>query len=285
MVSGLTTALVGSAIKWGGTLLAKARSRLPDDHTALLRGGAGINAVSSFQGLIPIFVACAPSRHLRKSGFDPDLANEIVEAQFLGMYPDGPDFSTPVQGSRYQVNTDDQLHYMLRRTWICPDGRVDLYITVDPTPLEGATEVGLPILEVLRPLLLLLFLIQSGNYDRLFKRPRHCLRRRFDWFFAVSGDVQMTDSQRAFWIPQFPGRSARRPVSQPSFCPSEGFGFRELRGWSTRKSWEDFSRIALRSLLQYNGYHDNDGAIDDVIIEAGKKLVPELRQQTRPPNT
>jgi hypothetical protein len=277
-VSAVTTAVVGTALNWGSRLTAWLRSTVPDDHRALLASARPLTSAESTTGQLRVLVA-APSRRLRRDGLDPDAVTTMV-ARHLDRAFGAPDYSSLTE-VRYTIRSGDPGQTFLRQLHLSRGGAVALDWSVEQAPVADDDTVGLPLLEFLRPLLTLLLLLRGPAYDEVYRRRRLRFRRRCDWFIAVAASVIDDSGRSRYWVPVFPGRSARRAAEQRPSAPVGGISLPELRGWPSRRPWDAFVRAALRGLLHENGYHDVGGAIEDAVAAAHSGLVPQVEAQMR----
>ena len=237
----------------------------PDHRALFLRPAWGISAVTSGRtGKVRFLAACAPSRSLRHPGVDPDPAIRFVRDHFPGLFPDQPAFSTTREGVKFTASPDGspQDGY----AWVWATGRVDLCIEIQPHTTDDG-RVIVPVLDIFRPIALLADAMASHAYTAMFGRPRWPLRKRFDWFIGVSGDVLRADGCTVSWDDiEFPGRKPERAgAHQQSYCPPSGFASNQLRSWNPYRPVTDLLAVFLDDFLKTNGYHNVDGAITDTV--------------------
>jgi hypothetical protein len=104
VIGALAVAAVGAGLKWGKTALAAIARRVRPDHAALRAGPAwplDASFISGNRSAIRMRVACAPSRSLRLTSIDPDLAIPFIRQGFPGMFPDEPAVALPHVGVRF----------------------------------------------------------------------------------------------------------------------------------------------------------------------------------------
>jgi hypothetical protein len=265
-VSGVVTTSFNTVVRYGERLLAFVKARLPDDHTAIHAGSLRL-AVDAQGDRLAVQVSSAPSRRLKRVGLDIDAATSAVHAHFGAWVPASPDRSGPDIGVSYTVMMEDDPYSVDRRIWLNPSGRVDLYWCLpaacrdDPVPIDVA--------DFMRPLLMLTEFIRSSDYDRIYARRRLRFRRRFDWRFVAAMHIYDPDRRARSWVLRFPGPAPRRAADRQAFCPSVGYAATELRGWPTVRESGPLIRVALRSVLFHNGYHD----VEEAVVSATTHLL------------
>ena len=187
-VSAATTAVVGTALNWGGRITAWMRAAVPDDHRALSASSRHLTSVESTTGLLRVLVVVAPSQRLRRDGFDPDAVTAVV-ARHVGWAFDAPAYSSLAQ-VRYAVRAGDPGQNVVRQLHFSRGGAVALDWSIEPAPAADGGTAGLPLLEFLRPLLMVLLLVSGPAYDGVYRRRWLRFRRRCDRFVAVSSSTR-----------------------------------------------------------------------------------------------
>lgn len=271
VIGALAVAAVGAGLKWGKTALAAVMRRVRPDHRALTARPAWALVASGMSGspsAVRVLVACAPSRSLRPASIDPDLAIQFIHASFPGMFPDEPAQSLPREGVKFTVSPDGRTPDGF--AWAWASGRVDLsaVISMEPGP-DGRFVI--PVLEILRPITLMAQAVASPAHSRLYGKTRFHVRRRFDWFIAMSTElVRPADGGTVPWSDlEFPGRRPRRAgADQYPFCPPGGYASSRLRNWNPRRPVSELLALFLDDLLKQNGYHAIDDAVADTIEAA-----------------
>jgi hypothetical protein len=266
IVSAVVTTSFNTVIRYGEQLVEFVKTRLPDDHTALYAGTLRLGVDAQTDSLA-VQVSSAPSRRLKRAGLDIDQATAVVRSRFGEWFPEKPERSGPDIGVSYTVMKEEDSYTVDRRIWLYPSGRVDLYwclpasLPDDPVPIDLA--------EFLRPLLMLAALVGSSDYYRVYARRPLRFKHRFDWSFVAA--MHIYDRQRAArnWILRFPGPQPRRAADRQAFCPSAGYAADELRGWPMGRPVEELVRVALRSVLFHNGYHDVEDALTNAVCHIG----------------
>jgi len=266
VISALAVAAVGAALKWGKAALAAVMGRVRPDHRTLTARPAWAlvaSGVSGNRSAVRVLVACAPSRSLRPSSIDPDLAIPFILSSFPGMFPNEPALSLPREGVKFTISPDGSPSDGF--AWAWASGRVDLsaFISLEPGP-DGRFVI--PVLEILHPITLLAEAVSGPAYSRVYGKPRFRLPRRFDWFVAVSTDlVRPADGATIPWNDlEFPGHRPRRAgANQYPFCPPAGYASSRLRNWNPRRPVSELLALFLDDFLKQNGYHAISDAVAD----------------------
>lgn len=235
------------------------------DHGALHQQPAwGLGHVGT-TGLpsVRFIAACAPSRSLRRTELDPDAAIHFVRDRFPGIFPDQPAYSSPRDGVRFDLTDGTRSDGY---AWVWASGRIDLCLSIQPAPTKDG-RIVLPVLDILRPIALLADAVASPSYTDVFGKPRLFLRRRFDWFIGVSGELTHLDNCTVSWDDlSFPGRRPERAgTRQHPFCPPTGFAKDQLINWNPRRPVADLLAAFLNDFLKTNGYHNLQDAITDTL--------------------
>jgi hypothetical protein len=269
VVSAVVTTSFNTIVRYGERLSTFVRTRLPDDHTAIYSGSLRLG-VQSQTDRVAVQVSSAPSRRLKRKGMEIDAAIAAVDSWFGSHFPVFPERSGPDIGVSFTVMMEDDALSVDRRLWLYPSGRIDLYWCIPvpsheyPAPLEVMT--------LLWPLVMLVTFVRSADYYRIWARPRGRVRRHFDWRFVASMDIYGKDRQSRSWELQFPGPAPRRAADRMAFCPSSGYAAEELTGWPVARPMDSLVRVALRSVLFHNGYHDVEAAVDDVVARHQREV-------------
>jgi len=258
LVSGVITTSFNAMVRYGERLLAFLKARLPDDHTAIHSGSLRLG-VDAQTDRLAIQVSGAPSRRLKRIGLNIDVATSAVRARFGAWFPDAPDRSGPDIGVSYTVMMRDDPYLVDRRIWLQPSGRVDLYWCLPAACRDDP--VAIDVADFMRPLLMLSDFIRSPDYDRVYVRRRVRFRRRFDWCFVAAMYIYDPNRRARSWVLRFPGPAPRRAADRQAYCPSVGYAASELRGWPMVRRSGPLAKIALRSVLFHNGYHDVEEAV------------------------
>jgi hypothetical protein len=283
MVAAAVGAVAGSlataSLKWGRSALAWVVAKIRRDHLTLY-GGRAWSLPQSVSASVPcsvrVLIACAPSRALRQSDIDPDLAIPFIRESFPGVFPHEPVFSMPADGVRFSAGSDGSS--VGGYAWAWAAGRVDLAVDVD---LERGPDdrSNIPLLDVLRPIALMAAAVSGPTYAKVYGNPRSRLPRRFDWFIAVSTDFIQPAGGTVPWSDiAFPGRRPPRAGSdQRTFCPLGGYASAKLRSWKAGGSSADLISIFLEDFLKQNGYHDVADAVADAVGAAANALEASTR--------
>lgn len=269
-VSAIVTVLVGTLLNWGERVATYVRTRVVPDHAPLAVGSGWSTQAASATERVRVLVCCAPNRSLRSRDVDPDEAVEFVREQLPGLFLDEPVFSMPPHGVRFEASGGVENGY----AWVDASGRIDLCVNV-PTEPPDPGPITIALTDLVEPVLTVLHAVRSISYDRTFGRRLPGFRRRFDWAIAVSPTINVPDRGGVSWNDiRFPGRRPPRAgTKQQAYCPPAGYAATELRSWRVQRSAEVLVRLYIRDLLQQNGFHSVEDAIDDAI----EALRPSLR--------
>jgi hypothetical protein len=265
VIPALTVAAILGFSKTARRAVAAMWRRSRPDHRAIHQQPAwGLGHVGT-TGLpsVRFIAACAPSRSLRDAEIDPDAAIRYVRDRFPGIFPNQPAYSSPREGVRFDLTDGTRSDGY---AWVWATGRVDLCLGIEPAPATDG-QIVLPILDILRPLALLASAVASPAYTDIFGKPRFFLRRRFDWFIGVGGELTRSDHGTVSWDDlSFPGRRPERAgTRQHPFCPPTGFARDQLTNWNPRRPVTDLLAAFLNDYLKTNGYHHVDNAITDTL--------------------
>jgi hypothetical protein len=195
------------------------------------------------------------------------------------MFSDEPSFSLPTEGVKFTVAGEGSPSGGY--AWAWANGRVDLAVDV-PLDCESDQRFMIPVLEVLRPVALMAAAVSGPGYAKVYGKTRLRLRRRFDWYIAVSMNYLHPPASTTQWDDiVFPGRRPPRAGSgQRTFCPAGGYAGAKLRDWKARSSVADLLAVFLEDFLKQNGYHDVADAVADAVAAATTAEAPAISAPT-----
>jgi len=263
VVTDLLTGWARSALRSAANLArghVLRRGSVVDDHMTIHSGWIRVDG-----GHWPSFhvhVRCAPSLHWEAPcRMDRDGVYRFVHRVAPGVFPHEADYSVPDELIRFASASE-------------PDGEIDqVFACATPTGVlevsvaleHRDTDAGpiVPVAAIARTIGNFQAEIASGAFDRIYGASAP----RVDWFLNLSPSIARGDFQQSEWVDiDFPGR---RPGGRASGMrpPADvrGYGRTASQSVSTAAPIDDAARPLLTDFLERNGYHEIDGAVDDII--------------------
>ena len=271
-VSAIVTAVVGTIMNWGGGVVNWLRKTIPPNHAPMNQGaGYSNNRVGSVNNELRMLVCCAPNRSLRRKNINPDAAIRFAHTNFPKSFPPEPAYSSPGTGVRFDLpeQNDSAEGY----AWVHSSGRLDLCLPV-PTNSTDPHGVTLDLVDLTKPVLIMLRAVDHGSYDDVFGRRLPLIPRKFDFAIVVSTTISLGTQGQVSWKDVvFPGRRPPRAgTQQQAHCPSSGYATEQLRSWRMRRPSRELLCLFLTDFLEQNGFHDVGDAIDDTLRQLGPEM-------------
>lgn len=199
---------------------------------------------------------------MRTNEVDPDLAIELIQSEFNGIFPAQPAFSIPEHGVRFESTKGTQDDY----AWVHASGRLDLCVSIRTSSAKPGP-VRISTVDIASTMFIMQKAVKSKAYAKTFSEPRIGARRRFDWAVSVTPTVSVAGGGSLHWQElTFPGDIPPRVgTRQIPFCPPDGYARTALQNWSPRSPTSNAVRIFLRDFLYRSGYHRIDDAVEDTL--------------------
>ena len=252
-ISSLVTFALTVTSQISSRLFEQLRRIIQPDHLPMLDGWPLSNSPSGTENL-RVQIACAPVRFGKFRILQPMDCSKMISKYSKGIVDGHPSFSTPGVGVRFDASDEGIGGGYI---WIWSSGKIDLVI---PLETEHINEQDL----ALNPTYVLAFIniveaiVSSAEYSKIFPKRWFFLRRKFEWFIAISPSVMLPSGSIKPWSNLvFETKNPPRVKGNISgFCPQEGFARNELRNWTRSQGSEKLYKSFLVDLYSQNGYFD-----------------------------